>query len=102
MDSTAFEAMKAQLAEIAARLAASEAGSAARLAAVEAENVALRAALQQASEAAPRRPPAAASWRAAPTFMGVAAALGPQLSSIKFPSTASGASIVGRFAELSF
>ena len=106
------EALKAQLAESEARLVASVAESAARLAAFvaesaarhaasEAELVALRAALQ-ASEAARRHPPAAVPRLAAPTFAGVLAACGPHVSFIESPSKASGASIVGRFAELSF
>ena len=97
-----YEALKAQVAESAARLAASAAEGAARLAASEAESAALRAALRvalQASEAA-RRPPAAAPWRAAPTFTGVAAALRPQLSTLAPPSRAS--EIAGCPAEPSF
>ena len=97
------EALKAQLAENNVRLAE----SAARLAASEADTVALRAemvalrAALQTSEAA-RHPPAAVPRLAAPIFAGVLAACGPHVSSIESPSKASGASIVGRFAELSF
>ena len=91
--------LAATQAEHEARLAASEAEHEALLAASEADKVALRVALQ-ASEAA-QRPPAAAPRRAAPTFNGMRAALGPQ-SFIDSPSKASGASIVGRYAELSF
>ena len=91
-----MEALQARLAASEARLAASEA----RLAASEAEKVSLRRALQ-VSEAA-RHPPAAAPRLAAPTFTGLLAAAGPQLTFIDSPSKPSGVSIVGRFAELSF